>query len=274
MDKLLFSSPSYKDVLRSLIARERDKDPTITNKYLATRIPIQATYLSRFFNDEGSHLKDGTLFRLGKILNLSDEESDFLVLLKSHQTAEEPDRRDYLFRKIQDIHELKGEDQALGSLNKKLELESMYLLNPKCLLVQVALSIPQYKENPRLLCSPLKLDITALISILDLIEKNGFIERGEDPLDIKNVNAVKLHIESNELMRIHQYLLKTLIPPKLQETSEEEKKSFIVTFNMDEKSYQECVDRFDRFIGEVKEISTKSRNEGVYQLSFDLFKWC
>lgn len=274
MDKILFSSPEYKDVIKALIARHRENDPSLTNKFLANRIPIQATYLSRFFNDPHSHLKDGTLFRLGKILNLSDEESDFLIVLKSYQTAEEPERREYLYRKIQDIQKSQEDGQTMGSQAEKLELESMYLLNPKCLLVQVALSIPQFSENPRLLCSPFNLSITHLISILDLIERNGFIERGEDPLEVKKVNKVHLHIESSELMRIHQYLLKTLIPPKLQELPEEEKKSFIVTFNMDEKSYKQCVDSFDRFINEIREIKEKSRSEGVYQLSFDLFKWC
>ena len=67
--------------------------------------------------------------------------------------------------------------------------------------------------------------------------------------------------------------MKTLIPSRLQETPEKDKKSFIATFSMDEEAYKECVDKFEQFISDVQKISRKYRVEGVYQLSFDLFKW-
>ena len=272
MNEILFQTDHYKDVVKELIAHKRKEDSALTNKVLASKIPIQSTYLSKFFNDESSHLKDETLFRLGKVLGLSNKESDYLLLLKNYLNSEDPERKSYLFQKIQDLKtSLKA--PVIG-LSKQLELESMYLLNPKCMIVQMALNIQSYAQNPRLLCAPLNLSVAQLIEILDLIENNGFIIRGEGPLEITKVNLPQFHIESHELMRLHQYLFKTLIPPKLQETKEEDKKSFLVTFNLDEKCYKEAITRFDQFIGEVKDITKKSRNEGVYQISFDFFKWC
>jgi len=211
---------------------------------------------------------------MAKIMDLSDEEADFILLLKNYQTAEAPERKSFLLRKINDQTTKSRSIEMTAGIDNKLKLESMYLLNPKCMLVQIALNVESYRTTPRLLCAPLNIELSELISILDLIEKNGFISRGEDPLTIKEVRPATFHIDSNELMRIHQYLMKTLIPGRLQETSEELKKSFLVTFNLDEASYKECIDKFDGFIDEIRKISGKCRVEGVYQLSFDFFKWC
>ena len=276
MTNLLYQDQTYKDVIKQTLKDKRKVDPDLTNKVLSVRIPIQPTYFSKFLNDENSHLKDDTLFRLGKILGFSEEECDFLILKKNFETAEEPERKEFLLRKINNKRSefQSSQDTQSGSVKDRLALESMYLLNPKCLLVQLALHIRVYRENPRLLCGPLNLSSAQLMSILDLIEDNNFIRRGEDPFDIKELKVAQFHLESSEIMRLHQYLFKTLIPPKLTEVPEQEKKSFLVTFNMDERSYKECVESFDRFIGEIKEISTKAKPDGVYQLSFDLFKWC
>lgn len=274
MEQIIYQSDNYKDVLKSLIELKRESEPELTNKVLASRIPIQATYLSKFFNDDESHLKDETLFRLGKIIGLTDYESDYLTLLKNYETSDTPERREFLYKKIQDEKKLRENQGGMAGLSNRIALESRYLLNPKCMLVQMALYIPAYRENCRLLCAPLNITLNQLLLILDLIEENGFLVRGEDPFDIEEVKVANFHIESHELMRIHQTLFKTLIPARLQETAEEDKKSFLVTFNMDETSYQQCLESFNRFISETKKIADKSRPEGVYQLSFDLFKWC
>jgi hypothetical protein len=276
MNEVLYQNLSYKEIIKEVLAEMRKLDPELTNKALSVRIPIQATYFSKFLNDEHSHLKDDTLFRLGKILNFTEDECDFLILKKNYLTAEIPERKTFLKRKIDDfITQHKNlKSTKTGAIKDKLALESMYLLNPKCLLVQLALHIGTYRQNPRLLCGPLNLSSNQLLGILDLIEDNGFIRRGEDAFDIKELKVAQFHLESIEIMRLHQYLFKTLIPPKLTEVGEDEKKSFLVTFNMDEASYKKCVDSFDRFIGEVKTVAKEAKPKGVYQLSFDLFKWC
>lgn len=274
MNHIIYQHDSYKEILKKVLAHKRKLDPELTNKVLAAKIPIQATYLSKFFNDSDSHLKDETLYRLGKILGLSDHESDYLTLLKNYETSSTPERREFLYKKIQDEKSQRESEGKVAGLSTRLALESKYLLNPKCMLVQMALYVPRFRDNPRLLCAPLNIPNDQLLSILDLIEESGFIKRGENPYDISEVKVANFHIESHELMRIHQYLFKSLIPARLQETAESDKKSFLVTFNMDEAAFKRCLNSFERFIGDLKTIADESRSEGVYQLSFDLFKWC
>lgn len=268
----IYELTEYKAIIKSVIALKKEQGQPITNKELAEKIPLQATYLSKFFNDPSSHLKDETLFRMGKVLDMDNKECDFLFLLKHYETSDSPDHREYLLQKINDFRRESQGDQ-IGEA-QKIAFESMYLLNPKCMLVQMALNITHYRENPRLLCNPLKLTLNQLIEILDLLEKNNFIERKDDPLNVTKRNLPKFHVKSDQLMRTHQYLLKSLIPGKLQEVSEEEKKSFLVTLNFDEKAYKQCLERFDLFIEDLKEINKNSNAEGVYQISFDLLKWC
>ncbi len=274
MNEIIYQREPYKAILREVLKHQRSSRPELTNKYLAERIPLQATYLSKFFNDQDSHLKDETLYRLSKLLHLNEEEIDYLVLLKNYETSETPERQQYLYTKIQNILQNKRVEMGGATLRERTALEAKYLLNPKCMLVQLSLFIDKYKENPRLLCHPLGLSLDQLIESLDIIEENGFITREGDPFSIKEVRSANFHIEANELLRLHQQLMKSLILPRLQETTEKNKKSFLVTFNMDEESYQQCLHQFDLFVAEIRKIAQKSEAEGVYQLSFDLFKWC
>jgi uncharacterized protein (TIGR02147 family) len=274
MNEIIFKREAYKSILREVLKHQRSERSELTNKYLAERIPLQATYLSKFFNDQDSHLKDETLYRLCKLLHLSEEEIDYVALLKNYETSETPERQHYLLSKIEAILLKRQLETGAATLKERTALEAKYLLNPKCMLVQLSLFIESYQKNPRLLCHPLGLSLEQLMEILDIIEENGFISRDGDPFSIKEVRAANFHIEANELLRLHQQLMKSLIIPRLQETNEKNKKSFLVTFNMDQESYQQCLHQFDLFVSEVRKIAQKSQPDGVYQLSFDLFKWC
>lgn len=274
MNEIIFRREPYKSILRDVLKHQRVTRQELTNKYLAERIPLQATYLSKFFNDQDSHLKDETMYRLCKLLHLSEEEIDYVALLKNYETSETPERQQYLHLKIEDILQKRQLDTGAANLKERTALEAKYLLNPKCMLVQLSLFIEHYQKNPRFLCHPLGLSLDQLMEILDIIEENGFITRDGDPFSIKEVRPANFHIEANELLRLHQQLMKSLIIPRLQETSEKHKKSFLVTFNMDEESYHQCLHHFDQFVAEVRKIAHKSEPQGVYQLSFDLFKWC
>lgn len=272
INEILYSNKDYKLVIKDLLEHKKSLGEELTHKQLAGHMDIQSTYLSKFFNQENSHLKDETLFKLGNILGLTDEESDFLTLLKNHSTASTPERKNFLWSKIQDKKRSQLKKNKIGQ-SEGIKLETMYLIKPKGVLVQLALDIPQYRQNPRLICAPLGISISELLEYLDLIEKNGFIERSEDPFEILKVIDVDLHFAHSDIMRIHQSLFKNLLTMKLQETPEQDKKSFMLSFNMDEEAFKQCNERFDAFIEDVKKIVMKSRQEGVYGLNFDLMKW-
>ncbi len=240
----------------------------------AVRIPIQATYLSKFFNDENSHLKDDTLYRLGMVLGLGEHESDHLITLKNYVTAETPERKEFLLKKIESIEELQRGNLDVKNGGKSLEAENLLLLNPQAMIVHIALFIPKFKENPKLLSAPMHLTSSALLRLLDILEQNHLIRRGEDPFDIKKVNQTHIHFsKEHPLLRVHQDLFRSMIGARVGETSEKEKKSFVATFNMDQDGYDACLKEFSSFIEKIQKHASQARDEGVYQISFDLFKW-
>ena len=55
LNQLLFSTNNYKDVIKLILEKLKEDGKNLSNKELANKIPIQSTYLSKFFNDENSH---------------------------------------------------------------------------------------------------------------------------------------------------------------------------------------------------------------------------
>jgi len=264
---IIYGDQDYKTIIKSLMKLEHN----MTNKELAGRIPIQSTYLSKFFNNPNSHLKDETLFRIGRVIGISDEQAEHLIVLKNFESCETPERKEYLLKKINSERKRKLEIKRVQK-SDNIVLSSKYLLDPKCMLVQLALRVTKYRSNPRLLCSELNLNLNKLLEILDLIENLGFIQRNDDPFEILSISDATFHID-DELMRIHQNLFKTIAISRLNDTNEESKKSFNAVFNMDEKGFKEVQELFDKFINNVKNVAQKSSVDGVYQLTFDHFKW-
>lgn len=272
-NELFRGKTDYKEIIRGLFQRKQEKDSNLTYKELAKRIPIQATYLSKFFNNDNSHLKDETLFRLAKILGLNEAQSDYLILLKDYQCCETPERKLYLHKKIHSEQEIFLGETKRGQ-GQVLEHESKYLLNPLCVVVHAGLDIPKFRDNPRLFASPLGLSTQGILEILDILEDNQFISRGEDLWEIKEIFQRTLHFSADHpLMRIHQNLFRTLLSSKAERASELEKKSFLATFSMDKAGMEEVKNEFQVFVEKVKKINQKSKEKELYQMSFDLFKW-
>lgn len=244
-------------------------------KSLALQVGVQATYFSKFFHSDQTHLNDDHLFSLCRFLDFKSNEIDFIFTLKDYETANDELRKDYLKTKIEQFKkELKLNTETAASAVDQLEEEMKYLFDPLCLLVHLALFIEPYRKNPLSIAHQMNLSPQKLREILGILLKNKFIEVGEDLYEIKKVNQQRVHYGKNHpLMRVHQSILKTRINAELLETPEEKKHSFLVTFTTDELSFGLVKDEFQKFIKSVEGIAVKSKPTGVYQLNFDLFKW-
>jgi hypothetical protein len=272
--EIVYNEINYKDVLRAIMERKKENGDPISHKDLAQKIPIQATYLSKFFNDPNSHLKDETLYRLGIVLGLAEQESDHLITLKNFDTAETPERKEFLLRKISSIREQFVGSAEVRTGREQSQGENLLLLNPRCMIVHIALFIPIYKNNPKLLSSPLNISLSKLLEILDILEQNKLISRGENPYEIIKVEQTQIHYsKEHPLLRVHQDLFRSMISSRVSETAEIDKKSFVATFNMDRDGFDACLKEFQYFIEKIQSHATKAKDEGVYQIAFDFFKW-
>ncbi|MBT4793121.1 MAG: DUF4423 domain-containing protein [Halobacteriovoraceae bacterium] len=271
---MIYNHIDYKVILKNKIKELQKKRSSLTMKLIATQLGVQSTYFSKFFNQEKTHLNDDHLFLLVKILEFCAEEIDYIFLLKAFSLSQEKIRKDFLLIKIEACRKEKKLNAKIASSERsRMDDEMSYLLNPLCLLVHFALYIDQYRNFPFRLCETLNISYQQFQEILRVLVANEMIELGEEQ-EIKSVKPSKIHYGKNHpLMRVHQSLLKTKINSALLKVEEKDKHSLLVTFSSDKRSFEKIKDAFQSFLKEAEEIDKKAKNEGVYQLNFDLFKW-
>jgi hypothetical protein len=158
-----------------------------------------------------------------------------------------------------------------------LSHEVEYLLNPTTVLIHGALYITKYKNDPLLLCSQLGISQTVLKQSLQTLNKCQYIVLGKSPYQIEKLQTVSPHFgREHPLTRVHQMALKSLMTSRLNQTSEEKKESFLVTFTMDEEGFDKVKEAFHNFLKVAREHAKPSRNDKLYklyQMNFDLLEW-
>lgn len=271
----LYQYSDYKQALRDRVSFLKVGSVTWTLKKLADKIPVQYTFLSKVLNSPESHLNEDHLFRAATALDFLPDEIDYLLLLRSLAITGDFNRKEFLTRKIESIKKLRSISADHNRLSS-IELQQViaYLLNPLCMLTHVALSIPEIQRNPQSLCSLLGVSNAKLKQILELLEANSFIELGEKRFEVTEVKDAVTHFgREHPLMRVHQSALKSSLQNRLNQTQEDFKESFFVTFLMDDKGFEKIQNLFKKFIADVQQIKNEAEDTNVFQLSFDLLKW-
>jgi uncharacterized protein (TIGR02147 family) len=275
-DWLVYDFRDYKEALQQVLKKTKSRDPQTTLRSLAVKVRVQYTYLSRVLNSKQAHLSEDQLYALSLALQLFPDEIEFLLLLRSYQTTEIPNRREAIFAKIENISQQKKTradyvgDESVGS-NHDLH----YLLNPICVIIHVALLIKDYQKNPRLLCASLGISVADLRELLRILDSSGYIDI--DPTDAFKVIAVKSKhphfTRTHPLMRAHQSLLKNAMNGRLAQTSEEVKESRMVTFTANAQFFEALRKHFDEFMKEVQKSAGAGKHTHLYQLNFDFLRW-
>lgn len=271
----IFEQDDYRETLKSRVKSLQVRRPGLTWKKLASEVPMQYTFLSKALNSETTHLNEDHLFTIAKSLEFFPDEIDFLLLQRAHAVSQDRSRKEYLFKKIEGLrrkNKIVAEERTFSS--SQLMSEMSYLFDPFAVVVHVALDIPEYQRDPRKLCSPIGISVAKLREILRTLSASGFIELDEDGITVKKLLNMHLHFgREHALMRHHQSLLKTQINSRLSQVDEADKVSFLTTFSMDDRSYEQVKEHFQTFIKKVESVARESKSKRVYQLSFDLFKW-
>lgn len=271
----VFDSLDYKSTLKARMKEMQKTRPSLTWRKLANEIPMQYTYLSKALNNESTHLNEDHLFVICRTLEFFPAETDFLLLQRSHALAKDPERRNYLLGKIREAkssRKLDATDQILSS--SKLNEQIRYLFEPMCPVIHMALELPTFRKDPRRLCGPLGIEVAQLKEFLRILSRNDYIELDEDGLTVRKTLQAKIHFGPDHfLMRYHLSMVKSQMIARLARTPESEKYGFLVTFTMDEKSFAKVKEEFQDFLGRVQKIAASSKDDHVYQMGFDLFKW-
>jgi hypothetical protein len=274
----VYNYRDYKSLLKERAKWIRAHKPSVTLKKIAQRVPMQYTYLSKALNDEQTQLNEDHLFRICRELELLPLETDFVLLLRAHASAQDADRKSHLGARIDTLVKKRevtaAEHREFSMSSDHLMREMSYLLDPLAMIVHLALAIKEFRQDPRRLCAHLGITSGRLKELLRVLHANGLIELGEDPFEIKDRPNKRIHYgKDHPLMRIATDRMKTILHSRLQVTGEEDKESFLVTFTMDDEGFEKAKVAFRKFITELQAVSVPAPSEHLYQMSFDLLKW-
>ncbi len=271
----LYSFSNYKVLLKERLSSLRKEKPALSWRSIAEKINIQATYLSKSLNDDRTHLSEDDLFRICEWLDLTTSDIEFVLLLRAANTTQDRNRKEFLLNKLQDLKKKRiisadFVDAQVQTLNHDMN----YLLDPITVLIHIALFIPKYKKDPLQLCSQLGITQAKLKKSLQALSNCDFIILGKKQFEVVSVYSKSPHFgREHPLTRTHQTGLKSTLMSRLNQTAEEAKESFVVTFTMDDKGFNASKEAFADFIKKIQGISKSSRHEKLYQLNFDLLEW-
>jgi hypothetical protein len=269
----LFRTTDYKALLKTKQKEEVRLRPKLTWKYIAEKIRIQSTYLSRSFNRDEVHLNEDHFFEVLQLLQFDEAEKDYAFLLRSAaMTASEGRRRDLEDRleAIRKSHFMKV-DQVMKEATPE---QTGFLMNPYLVLIYISLHVKKYAKSPFLLTRVFNLKDSQLEEFLREIEKAGLLRYDGEKKAILELRQNKMHFtKDHPLMRGHQQIMRHLTAERVARTVDPNHVSLSVSFSAPESAYREIKDDFYKFLNEAQKHASKSEGERVFQLSFDLFTW-
>lgn len=275
----IYDHREYKEILKKLIGEKQKSKKGLTLKRISELIQIQYTYLSKVLNHDGFHLGESHTLSLCGLLELSMNETKFIMKLRAMSSCESKELKNFYLNEIEDfLAELKIEAKIKTDHEAKLNDESFYLLNPLCTIIHVALTTEYYRKDPLKLCAACGVTRSKLKDILKILENYGILVLKPNGLEIEKMLEHRIHIgRTNPLLRVHQQLLKQFIQERIFQAEEESKFSFLVNFTSTKEGFQEIKADFQKLIEKAskrnREKVKPSENKNLLSLNFDLLLW-
>lgn len=272
----VYQSESYRELIKDRLRSLKTKKTSWTFKKIAEHLGLQATYLSKVMNSKNFHLSEDSLYGICKVLRFHPKEIDYILLLRSMETAQNLDRKREIKVKVERLRSEQELDvDVRKSSSEVFSNELEYLLDPICVLLHVSLMSENLRKDVRQLGAKLGLKTQQLKAYLKTLERNNLIKL--DPHDswvVLKVETWRTHFHRDHpLVRVSQNLLRQQSLSRLSQIDEEEKHSLNFTFTFDSDGFEALKKEFQSFLKKAESLSKISRHTEVYQMNFDLFKW-
>lgn len=270
----IFEFDNYKDAIKAKVKEAKSHGKPLTLRAVAEKLRIQYTYLSKVLNDEKAHLSEDHLFEVGQLLGLLPDEIDYLGLLRSLAMTQHASRKNFLLNKLNVYRKRQQVSAEIREFSPQgVNEEIHYLFDPYCVVVHVALLLPEYQEHPRRLCSVLGLSPERLQITLSRLQALDFVELDESG-NVKKVTKSRIHYGTDHpLMRAHQQIFSGLCQTHLQRVEENKKHRFMTTFTASESTFRFVAEKLGEVIKEAQKHSRDFTSDHVYQLNYELFRW-
>ena len=266
---------NYRAVIKERIRELKKTNPKFGVVRIADYLGIRQSYLSRGLNHPKAHLNEDHFFLILDYLKFLPDEVAYLRLLRDFDLSSLPKRKEQLRIQIQAVKlskALKVEDLKKGTLKP----EESFALDPRLMVIHVALHLKPYRTNLRSLADGMAMSMTELVSYLYKLEEAGLVvlEKKLSQVKVKEVKESQVHFSrEHPLMQAHQSLLREACQAKLHGLPTKSKESFMVTFSSSQRFFEKYLEAQKRFLNEIQKISQVETGESVYQLNIEFFSW-
>jgi uncharacterized protein (TIGR02147 family) len=269
----IFNNLDYRSVLKNGLQHLKLVKPSATLEKLADYCRIQKTYLSKVLN-HGGNLNTDQIYLAAEYLGFNQIQTEFLFLIHDYDQCSVEKRKKELLKKIQKIQKDQLNTQShLKVKSEELQIEVLqeYYADPYHQIIHIFLTIKEYQENPKLIQEKLNLTNDKFQDYLHKLIKMNVINL-ENKIYKSQID--NLHLPSNSsLMKAYRTMTRIQALQKLNTLSDENSYNFTVVFSTDQKTREKIHQNFLEFLKETQKIVSKSHEEDVFQINFDLLKW-
>lgn len=274
----IYSSDNYRGIINETMSEKKFLDKTFSFQSMSSFIRVQKPYLSKVMNSRADFNSD-QLFMSCKYLEMTEEETNYMLLLLEYDRCNYSERKKTLLIKIQKIQDSKRDSKTILINNIKTRdaldfdesIHIEYYLDPIILIVHMFLTIPRFRKNIDRIAIELFLSKDHLNEILKKLVEMSIIEINEGKIEVL-IKTMHLPRES-KVVSSHQQMMKQYALYRMNRIGVEYKKNFSVTFSSNEDSRKKIELEFNKFLSKVREISMEGDKKDCYQLNFDLFPW-
>jgi uncharacterized protein (TIGR02147 family) len=266
---------SYLNYRKYLMSEVEERKTSLTRKtsfqQLAASTGIQKTYLSKVLSGR-AHLNSDQLYAMANELNLSESESDYLLLLLELDRSQNSARKEKLKRRISEIQSQNLQtDRTLTDLDvvQTTEFVQGYSLDVEAQMIHMLLTIDSYAENPEKIAAVLKISMEQLREKLKTLERLGIVRQKQGHRAYR-VEKDGIHLPSVDT---HFEIFRKISKLKSLENQNKKNYSFSGFLTTNEQTSARIRDRMLKTLKEIQEMVKPSSSKGLYQISLELLDW-
>lgn len=255
----------YRTILKGVLDQRARTGEDLSLTKIAQMTKIQRTYLSQVINRK-THLNSDQLYAVCRVLNLSAEARDQLLLLNEWERSKLEARKLLLERKLA-AYEQKNRSSATEPPGN--DAFDDYFCDPLGEIVFRFLTMPVYRQAPERLQARLGISESRLREILVSMENCGFIR--QDKLGIQVIKTASFPQETSPGGKIRniQGRLKVAHQKLKQRQIDEFMYNWWFIANPARKKQLKI--EYLRLLQDIYAASLHTHHEDVYQLSLDLY---
>jgi len=269
----IFEYLDYRLIIKDSLYNLKLIKPSVTLEKLADSCRVQKTYLSKVLN-HGGNLNTDQIYLAAEYFGFNQIQTDYLFLIHDYDQCVVDKRKKELLRQIHKIQKEQLNTQShLKVKSEELQLEALqeYYADPYYQIIHIFLTIKYYQENPNEIREKLNLSEDKFQNYLHKLIKMNII--------ILENKSYKSHIDNihlpshSSMMKAYRTMTRIQALQKLNTLDDHNSYNFSVVFSTDQKTRDKIHQNFLEFLKETQKLVSKSKEEDVFQMNFDLLKW-